>query len=190
MKLTLLAAITLALVGCSSSPSCNSPEAVEAEFTKHLGKRINDTITPKLQDIFGSTSLEVYPEITEFKLSDLMTLDEKDGVRYCKARLKTTKSAVLKLPVVRSELGFLINGLSLPELARLKYEFRSSPIEKHIGILKQVLVNKVVIFGFKDVSTTANTIIGKSDISNDKDVIEYSLKYSDDRKAIYVELLK
>jgi hypothetical protein len=66
----------------------------------------------------------------------------------------------------------------------------SNPAEQQFNMLKQVLVNKVVTYGFTDVSVVDNAIIGKRDVSNDKDIIEYSLRYSDDRKAIYVELLK
>lgn len=191
-----VAALAVASAGglfTSGSPSCDSPEALEAEFTKHLASVTNNSTIPlRLQNAFGSSSLEVYPEITEFKLSDLMTLDEKDGVRYCKARLKTTKSAVLKLPVERSKLGPLINGLSPVEIEELISMLKgvSNPAEQQFTMLKQVLVNKVVTYGFTDVSVVDNAIIGKRDVSNDKDIIEYSLRYSDDRKAIYVELLK
>ena len=193
MKSTVLAAITLALVGCSSPPSCDRSDAVKAEFTKHLASVTNNSTIPlRLQNAFGSSSLEVYPEITEFKLSGLMTLDEKDGVRYCKAKLKTTKAVVLKLPVERSKLGPLINGLSPVEIDELISMLKGipNPEEQQFTMLKQVLVNKVVTYGFTDVSVVDNAIIGKRDVSNDKDIIEYSLRYSDDRKAIYVELLK
>jgi hypothetical protein len=193
MKSTLLAAVTLALVGCSSPPSCDRSDAVKAEFIKHLASVTNNSTIPlRLQNAFGSSSLEVYPEITEFKLSGLMTLDEKDGVRYCKAKLKTTKAVVLKLPIERSKLGPLINGLSPVEIDELISMLKgvSNPAEQQFNMLKQVLVNKVVTYGFTDVSVVDNAIIGKRDVSNDKDIIEYSLRYSDDRKAIYVELLK
>lgn len=191
-----VAALAVASAGglfTSGSPSCDSPEAVKAEFIKHLASVTNNSTIPlRLQNAFGSSSLEVYPEITEFKLSDLMTLDEKDGVRYCKAKLKTTKAIVLKLPVERSKLGPLINGLSPVEIDELISMLKgvSNPAEQQFTMLKQVLVNKVVTYGFTDVSVVDNAIIGKRDVSNDKDIIEYSLRYSDDRKAIYVELLK
>jgi len=186
MKLTLLsAAITLTLVGCSGSPSCDSPEAVKAEVIKHLDRAL-DTRPNKLRDGFHSSDLETYTELNEFKLSDVLTLDKKGGVTYCRANAQSVPALVIKLP-----LRDAMKGLSLSELEELEDKLKSaSSVKERLDITKEALESQLTSIGFTDVSITEKAIIGKKYTSPVKDIVEYSLRYSDDRKTIHVELTK
>jgi len=194
----LLLASAVLLTACTDTPACDNSVALKFELDKRFDEMLSDELTPPLREYFKVSrgSLRQFSDIIEFSMSGVTTLSKTADTTYCKAQVSVLSAITLELSLRDdSDRGQLyadaLGRLDTEEASEFgstfdKLESKAARLE----LIKQALANDVKKLGYTDVSFKGESLVGKYYTDISKSTVEYALRYSDDRKTVYVELIR